>query len=347
MIVRGPSRAGRSRQEETVPGPLENAIAHPPVIDPCHPTRLVRQKGLDRPPLEIRQIETRHVHLRCGSKAWNGDPRTPSMGSGPIGRLRFGPPCHGTCVEDEGFAGCEGLVNTPRDASEAFDAVEETLEQMTFLADHPIEWTAASAAPIAFDLRLGRAAPRCHSRNRPRHAPRPRAPRSTSWPEGCPPIDPASARSAPAGQSHRRRRGPSSSTRCGTGRSHKLQAPVLRGGVRMHLADCRFDQDVLEVGIGGYGLERIIPNFHLRPASEAAVHPAPIAQIGRSIAPTRGRARQPQHRIDEQPAICPAAAPVTLLAGKKRLNPRPLPIPQGPAAQDRARFRSRSGPRMR
>ena len=67
------------------------------------------------------------------------------------------------------------------------------------------------------------------------------------------------------------------------------------------------------------------------PAPEPAMHRAPVAQLGRQVAPGRGRPRQPEHRVHQQPVVRPGPAPVALLARKKRLDPLPLRIRQGPS----------------
>lgn len=69
--------AGRRRA--TTPGQVtprraraqhpENAVQDPPVIDPWHNTRLVRQQRLHRPPLETAQIIS--VHARAPSRSLN------------------------------------------------------------------------------------------------------------------------------------------------------------------------------------------------------------------------------------------------------------------------------------
>ena len=42
--------------------PPEDAVQHPPVVNTRNAPRLVRQRGLDHRPFEIRQIEARHLN---------------------------------------------------------------------------------------------------------------------------------------------------------------------------------------------------------------------------------------------------------------------------------------------
>ena len=65
-----------------------------------------------------------------------------------------------------------------------------------------------------------------------------------------------------------------------------------------------------------------------RPSSEAAEHRVPVSELRVEIAPWRAGAGDPQHGLDEQPVVCPAASRIAALARKQRCNPLPLRIAQ-------------------
>jgi hypothetical protein len=63
----------------------EDAVEHPPVINPRHSARLVRQQRLDHPPLEIRQIVSAHRNAPSSGTLNQIDTENgiPFMGSRP------------------------------------------------------------------------------------------------------------------------------------------------------------------------------------------------------------------------------------------------------------------------
>lgn len=73
----------------------------------------------------------------------------------PRGRLHLGDPRHGACDIDESLERCDCLLATQGDAAEAFDPIEEALDQMPFLVEHPIQGTASCTAAVALDLGYG------------------------------------------------------------------------------------------------------------------------------------------------------------------------------------------------
>lgn len=56
----------------------------------------------------------------------------------------------------------------------------------------------------------------------------------------------------------------------------------------------------------------------MRPALELAMHRAPVSKLGRQVAPSRRRERQPRNRIDKQTVVRRRAATVALRARDER-----------------------------
>ena len=87
-------------------------------------------------------------------------------------------------------------------------------------------------------------------------------------------------------------------------------------------------------------IEKALPDPRHHPSPEPRMHPGQFAELGRQIAPGRGRSRQPKHRIHKEPVVGAAPPPANPRARKMPLDPRPLRVAQCSSAQDRLRFRS-------
>jgi len=70
-------------------------------------------------------------------------------------RLHLGEPCHGAGEGHEGPEGREGLFAAQGDPAEAFDAVEEALDEMALLVERPVDRLASCAGRVLLDLRPG------------------------------------------------------------------------------------------------------------------------------------------------------------------------------------------------
>ena len=70
-------------------------------------------------------------------------------------RLHLGEPCHGAGERHAGSEGGDGLFAAQGDPAEAFDAVEEALNEMALLVERPVDRLASCAARVLLDLRPG------------------------------------------------------------------------------------------------------------------------------------------------------------------------------------------------
>ncbi len=86
----------------------------------------------------------------------SGDaPRSGREGAArPRRRLHLAYPCHDAGEVHECFKGACGLFAAQGDASKAFDPVEETLDQMTLLVEHPVDGPVFATGWIALDMGL-------------------------------------------------------------------------------------------------------------------------------------------------------------------------------------------------
>jgi len=69
--------------------------------------------------------------------------------------------------------------------------------------------------------------------------------------------------------------------------------------------DSGVDDQILEVGIIGQGLENPSPDAFGAPSAEATGHAVPAAKRLRWITPGRTRADDPQHALDKHAIIAP------------------------------------------
>jgi len=76
------------------------------------------------------------------------------------------------------------------------------------------------------------------------------------------------------------------------------------------------------------GLEDLYEDIGLAPVAEAPKSRAPVAEMGRQIAPRAARAHNPQNSLDEQAIIKATAPGVRHLAKAMGLNLRPLGVCQ-------------------
>ena len=99
----------------------------------------------------------------------------------------------------------------------------------------------------------------------------------------------------------------------------------------MDLHDGGVDHGVLHVWIVRHGVEKLLEHVSFHPVPEADVDRVPFAKRRRQIPPGTARARDPQHRLHEQPVIRPAPSRVRRLSQTVRLHFRPLGISQNKA----------------
>lgn len=69
------------------------------------------------------------------------------------GRLHLGQPSHCAGESDEALEGGDGLFASEGDAAEAFDPVEETLDEVALLVEHPVDEFGPAARRVLIDLR--------------------------------------------------------------------------------------------------------------------------------------------------------------------------------------------------
>ena len=67
-------------------------------------------------------------------------------------RLHLPDPRHGAGEIDKSFEGADGFLAAQGDASEAFDLIEETFNQMALLVEVPIGLWLDRATGVGFDL---------------------------------------------------------------------------------------------------------------------------------------------------------------------------------------------------
>ena len=98
------------------------------------------------------------------------------------------------------------------------------------------------------------------------------------------------------------------SGRLWSGQYRQLQAPLLSGRVRMCPADRRVKKHVFKVRLSAERFEKTRPNTRNRPAPEPGMRRAPVAVT------------------------------IRVLTCNQSFDDRPLPVGQGPSAQDRLSF---------
>lgn len=75
--------------------------------------------------------------------------------TGSRGRLHLGEPGHCACDVNEGLVGGDSLFATQGDAAEPFDLVEEALDEVAFLVEHPVDRLGSAARRVLLDLSHG------------------------------------------------------------------------------------------------------------------------------------------------------------------------------------------------
>ena len=95
------------------------------------------------------------------------------------------------------------------------------------------------------------------------------------------------------------------------------------------------NDQVFEIGTFYQRVEHAFPNALLGPPAEALENAVPIAECWRQIAPWRTRARDPEHRIDEQTIVLAMSSLIALFPRNKVLDPSPLLVRQFSPNQDR------------
>jgi hypothetical protein len=88
------------------------------------------------------------------------------------------------------------------------------------------------------------------------------------------------------------------------------------------------DDRVFEVRLIRAGLEKPKEYRGFDPIAISFVHGVPLAEARREIAPWRAGSNNPQHGLDKQPIVLPAAAGVRRLAPTVRFHLRPLGVGQ-------------------
>ena len=68
-------------------------------------------------------------------------------------RLHLGEPSHCAGERDEAMEGRDGLFASEGDAAEAFDPVEEALDEVALLVEHPVDGFGLAACRVLLDLR--------------------------------------------------------------------------------------------------------------------------------------------------------------------------------------------------
>ena len=115
-------------------------------------------------------------------------------------------------------------------------------------------------------------------------------------------------------------------------------APLLRGRIRVGLANGGVDKHVSEARIRAYRVEKTRPNARNRSVPKPGRPRAPVARFRRQIAPRRRASGPPQDRAEEQSIVRAGPPVITLLARNQGRDDRPLPVGQDPPAQDRRPF---------
>ncbi len=74
------------------------------------------------------------------------------MSTGPRRRLHLSDPGHGACEVDKGFEWAHGLFASQGDPTEAFDTVEETLDQVPLFVEQPVDGPIFLSGWITLDM---------------------------------------------------------------------------------------------------------------------------------------------------------------------------------------------------
>ena len=67
-------------------------------------------------------------------------------------RLHLTDPCHRACEVYEGLEGTDCFLATQGNPSEAFEFIEETLNEVTLLVEHPVSRAILAAGRVALDM---------------------------------------------------------------------------------------------------------------------------------------------------------------------------------------------------